>query len=44
VQAWVYDGMGQLVNMGITIAFDTYPTTVINLDFGGVSTGIVIIR
>jgi hypothetical protein len=44
VQAWVYDGMGQLVNMGITIAFDTYPPTLINLDFGGISTGIVIIR
>lgn len=44
VQAWVYDGSGQLVNMGITITFDTYPPTLINLDFGGVATGIVIIR
>lgn len=44
VQAWIYDGMGQLVNTGITIAFDTYPPTMINLDFGGVATGIVIIR
>ncbi len=44
VQAWVYDGSGQLVNMGITVAFDTYPPTMINLDFGGPGTGIVIIR
>ncbi len=44
VQAWIYDGLGQLVNMGITIAFDAYPPTVINLDFGGPATGIVIIR
>jgi len=44
VQAWVYDDSGQLVNMGITIAFDTYPPTLINLDFGGNSTGIIIIR
>ena len=44
VQAWIYDGMGQLVNMGITIGFDGYPPTVINLDFGGNATGIVIIR
>lgn len=44
VQAWIYDGSGQLVNMGITIAFDAYPPSIINLDFGGLSSGIVIIR
>lgn len=44
VQTWIYDGMGQLVNMGITEAFDTFPPTVINLDFGGPATGIVVIR
>lgn len=44
VQAWVYDGSGQLVNMGIQVGFDGYPVTMINLDFGGPATGIVIIR
>lgn len=44
VQAWIYDGAGQLVNMGIQVGFDGYPATMINLDFGGNATGIVIIR
>lgn len=44
VQAWLYDNMGQLVNMGIQIAFYGYPVQFINLDFGGAGTGIVIIR
>lgn len=44
VQAWIYDGVGQLVNMGITITFDGYPATMINLDFGGTASGIVVIR
>ena len=44
VQVWVYDGTGQLINMGITAAFDTYPPTMINIDLGGISNGIVVIR
>jgi len=44
VQVWIYDGTGQLLNMGITAAFDTYPPTMINLDFGGSESGIVVIR
>lgn len=44
VQVWVYDGTGQLLNMGITAAFDTYPPTMINLDLGGLASGIVVIR
>ena len=44
VQVWIYDGTGQLLNMGITAAFDTYPPTMINLDFGGPASGIVVIR
>lgn len=44
VQVWVYDNTGQLVNMGITVAFDSYPPNFINMDFGGISSGIVIIR
>lgn len=44
VQVWIYDGTGQLVNMGIQAAFDTYPPSMINLDFGGTASGIVVIR
>lgn len=44
VQVWIYDGTGQLLNMGITAAFDTYPPSMISLDFGGVASGIVVIR
>lgn len=44
VQVWIYDGTGQLINMGITAGFDGYPPTMINLDFGGVASGIVVIR
>ncbi len=44
VQVWIYDGTGQLLNMGITAAFDTYPPTMINLDFGGPASGICVIR
>ena len=44
VQVWIYDGTGQLLNMGITAGFDTYPPTMINLDFGGTASGIVVIR
>lgn len=44
VQVWIYDGTGQLINMGITASFDTYPPTMINLDFGGAASGIVVIR
>lgn len=44
VQVWVYDGAGQLLNMGITAAFDTYPPTIINIDLGGNGSGIVVIR
>lgn len=44
VQVWIYDGTGQLLNMGITASFDTYPPTMLNFDFGGVSSGIIVIR
>lgn len=44
VQVWIYDGTGQLLNMSITAAFDTYPPTMISLDFGGSASGIVVIR
>lgn len=44
VQVWIYDGTGQLINMGITAGFDGYPPTMIDLDFGGSASGIVVIR
>lgn len=44
VQVWIYDGTGQLINMGITAGFDGYPPTMIELDFGGSASGIVVIR
>lgn len=44
VQVWIYDGTGQLINMGITAGFDGYPPTLINLDLGGSASGIVVIR
>ncbi len=44
VQVWIYDGTGQLLNMGITAVFDGYPPTMINLDFGGTASGLVVIR
>lgn len=44
VQVWIYDGSGQLVNMGITATFDAYPVTTINFDFGGLASGVIIIR
>ncbi len=43
IQAWIYID-GELTNVGITATFDAMPPTQINLDFGGVSSGIVIIR
>lgn len=44
VQAWIDDGAGNLTNFGITISFDANPPTVINLDFGGNASGVVVIR
>lgn len=44
VQVWIYDSGGQLINAGITAAFDGYPATVINIDLGGPANGIVVIR
>jgi hypothetical protein len=44
VQVWVFDESGQLVNMGVQAGFDAYPPTMINLNFGGPASGIVVIR
>jgi len=44
VQIWIYDGGGNLVNMGVTAVFDAMPPTTITVDFGGTSSGIIVIR
>jgi len=43
VKAWISDGTN-LVNMGITATFDSYPVNTINFDFGGPASGIIVIR
>lgn len=43
VQVWIYVG-GELQNVGVVATFDAMPPTMINVDFGGVSSGICIIR
>lgn len=43
VQVWISDG-ANLVNMGITTTFDTYPPNVLGFDFGGQASGIIVIR
>lgn len=43
VQVWISDGTN-LVNMGITATFDTYPPNVLGFDFGGPASGIVVIK
>lgn len=43
IQVWVYvDGV--LTNVGVVATFDAMPPTQINIDFGGTSSGICIIR
>lgn len=44
VQTWIYDGSGDLVNMGITATFDAMPPTMISFDFGGMASGVIVIR
>jgi hypothetical protein len=41
VQVWIYDDDGNLVDMGIRVAFDSFPPTIIKADFGGLSSGII---
>lgn len=43
IQVWISDGTN-LVNMGITATFDTYPPNVLGFDFGGLATGIIVIK
>lgn len=44
VQVWIYNDSGELVNMGVVATFDAMPPTQISVDFGGISSGIIVIR
>lgn len=41
IKVWIYDVNGELVNMSVRQAFDTYPPTELLFDFGGPATGII---
>lgn len=41
VQIWIYDIGGELVNMGIVASFDALPPSLINIDLGGIASGVV---
>ncbi len=41
VAVWIRDETGDLVEMGVRISFDAIPPTTINIDCGGVSSGII---
>jgi hypothetical protein len=44
VQVWIYDPGGALVNMNTSVTFDAMPPTQINFDFGGLASGVIVIR
>lgn len=41
IKAWLYDTNGELVNMSVRQALDTYPPTQINIDLGGLASGVL---
>lgn len=41
LKVWIYDTSGELVNMSVRQAFDTYPPNNLLFDFGGPATGII---
>lgn len=41
VQIWIYDENGELVDMGIRAAFDSYPPTELRVYLGGTASGII---
>lgn len=44
IQVWIYDEAGNLVNMGVVAVFDAMPPTLITVNPGGPSSGIIVIR
>lgn len=41
IKVWIYDTTGELVNMSVRQALDTYPPTQINIDLGGSASGVL---
>lgn len=41
VQVWIYDENNELVDMGIRVAFDSYPPTELRFNFGGSASGVI---
>lgn len=41
LKVWIYDTTGELVNMNVRQAFDTYPPTELRFDFGGSASGVI---
>lgn len=41
IKVWIYDTNGELVNMSVRQAFDTYPPNNLLFDFGGPATGVI---
>lgn len=44
IQTWIYDAGGDLVNMGIFETRDNIPPSMLNWDFGGLASGIIVIK
>ena len=45
VQVWIYDLLGRLIySPGITASFNAAPPTTISFNFGGLATGIIVIK
>lgn len=43
VQVWIYVN-GVLTNVSVSVSFDANPATLISIDFGGISSGVIVIR
>ncbi len=44
IQTWIYDGNGDLVNMGIQVLMDNVPPTMLSWDFGGNASGKIVLK
>jgi hypothetical protein len=44
VQVWIYEDSGDLVNAGIQAQLDAFPPNTLSFDFGGVASGIIVIK
>lgn len=44
VKVWIFDTDGTLISPLISITFDAYPPTIITIDLGGLSSGVVMIK